>query len=139
LSDGFVLDDVQYQRPKDTDMRPTRQRRLAGETPAQAATICHPLLPTKYPNLLLFSIPQWRDDRSQSDQQEKIVELLRLIRIVLSSFFGVRNRASHEADFANINIVLLPFVAVFLAACIGAMIFGLVHLVAHSTSTLQGL
>ncbi|CAE6813478.1 hypothetical protein R69927_05292 [Paraburkholderia domus] len=67
------------------------------------------------------------------------MEFLRLTRIVLSSFFGVRKRASHEADFANINIVLLPFVAVFLAACIGAIIFGVVHLVAHSASTMQGL
>lgn len=67
------------------------------------------------------------------------MEFVRLIRIVLSSFFGVRKRASHEADFANINIVLLPFVAVFLAVCIGAMILGVVHLVANSTSTLQGL
>jgi len=66
------------------------------------------------------------------------VRYLRLIRIVLSSFFGVRKRASHEADFANINIVALPFVAFFLAACIGAIIFGIVHLVAHSTSTMQG-
>ena len=67
------------------------------------------------------------------------MELLRLIRIVLSSFFGVRKRASHEADFANVNIVLLPFVAVILAVCIGAVILGVVHLVADSTSTMQGL
>jgi len=66
------------------------------------------------------------------------MEFLRLVRIVLSSFFGVRKRASHEADFANVNLVLLPFVAVFLAACIGGVIFGVVRLVAHSTSMLQG-
>lgn len=66
------------------------------------------------------------------------MEFLRLVRIVLSSFFGVRRRASHEADFANVNIVLLPFVAVLLAACFGAILFGVVHLVAHSTSTMQG-
>lgn len=66
------------------------------------------------------------------------MEILRLIRIVLSAFFGVRKRASHEADFANINIVALPFVAVFLAACVGGCIFGAVHLIAHSTSTMQG-
>lgn len=71
--------------------------------------------------------------------RSRTMEFLRLTRIVLSSFFGVRKRASHEADFANINIVLLPFVAVFLAACIGAIIFGVVHLVAHSASTMQGL
>ncbi|MEM5436507.1 DUF2970 domain-containing protein [Paraburkholderia diazotrophica] len=66
------------------------------------------------------------------------MEILKLIRIVLWSFFGVRKSASHEADFANVNIVLLPFVAVVLAACIGGTIFTLVHLVTHATPTLQG-
>ena len=66
------------------------------------------------------------------------MELLKLVRIVLWSFFGVRKRKSHEADFANVNIVLLPFVAVILAACVGGTIFTVVKLVAHSTGTLQG-
>jgi nitric oxide reductase large subunit len=66
------------------------------------------------------------------------MEFLRLVRIVLSSFFGVRKRASHEADFANVNFVLLPFVAVLMAVVIGAIIFGCVHLVADSTSAMQG-
>ncbi|MGA7782657.1 MAG: DUF2970 domain-containing protein [Paraburkholderia sp.] len=66
------------------------------------------------------------------------MEFLRLVRIVLSSFFGVRKRASHDADFANVNFVMLPFVAVFLAVLIGAIIFGFVHLVTESTSAMQG-
>ncbi|QYD72580.1 DUF2970 domain-containing protein [Paraburkholderia edwinii] len=66
------------------------------------------------------------------------MEFLRLVRIVLTSFFGVRKRASHESDFANVNIVLLPFVAVLMAFCIGAVIFGVVHLVAQATGTMQG-
>lgn len=66
------------------------------------------------------------------------MEFLRLVRIVLSSFFGVRKRASHEADFANVNFVLLPFVALLMAALIGATIFGFVHLVADSASAMQG-
>ena len=66
------------------------------------------------------------------------MEFLRLVRIVLSSFFGVRNSASHEADIANVNFVLLPFVAVFLAVAIGGIIFGFVHLVADSTNAMQG-
>ena len=66
------------------------------------------------------------------------MEFLRLVRIVLSSFFGVRKRASHEADFANVNFVLLPFVAVFMAVVIGAIIFGCVHLVAGAASAMQG-
>jgi Protein of unknown function (DUF2970) len=70
--------------------------------------------------------------------QEPVMEFLRLVRIVLSSFFGVRKRASHEADFANVNMVLLPFVAVLLAACFGAILFGVVHLIAHSTNAMQG-
>jgi hypothetical protein len=96
------------------------------------------LLTSYFTKLLLFSIRDCVDHGGKPDQQESIVEFLRLVRIVLSSFFGVRKRASHEADFANVNIVLLPFVAVFMAACIGAIIFGMVHLVAQSTSTMQG-
>ncbi|QCP53044.1 DUF2970 domain-containing protein [Trinickia violacea] len=64
---------------------------------------------------------------------------LRMVRIVLWSFFGVRKSASHEADFANVNFSFLPFVAVLLALCVGAAIFGVVLLVAHPTATIQGL
>jgi len=66
------------------------------------------------------------------------MELITMIRIVLSSFFGVRKRASHEADFANVNMVLLPFVAVALALMIGLLIFGVVHLITGVTSSSQG-
>jgi hypothetical protein len=66
------------------------------------------------------------------------MEILKLIRIVLWSFFGVRKRASHEADFANVNIVVLPFIALALAACIGGVIFTVVRIVAHATGTMQG-
>jgi Protein of unknown function (DUF2970) len=66
------------------------------------------------------------------------MEILKLIRVVLWSFFGVRKSASHEADFANVNFVLLPFVAVALAACIGGTIFAVVLLVAHATPAIQG-
>lgn len=66
------------------------------------------------------------------------MELVRMIRIVLWSFFGVRKRASHEADFANLNFSLLPFVAVGLAALIGGCILGIVLLVAHATGSAQG-
>ncbi|CAN0626441.1 conserved protein of unknown function [Burkholderia multivorans] len=66
------------------------------------------------------------------------MKFLSLIRIVLSAFFGVRKRASHEADFANVNLVALPFVAVFLALCIGGTLFGVVRLIAQSSSSMQG-
>jgi hypothetical protein len=59
---------------------------------------------------------------------------LRMIRIVLWSFFGVRKRASHEADFANVNFSVLPFVAILLALCVGATIFGAVLLVTHGAT-----
>lgn len=66
------------------------------------------------------------------------MELVRMIRIVLWSFFGVRKRAAHEADFANVNFSVLPFVAVALAALVGGCILGVVLLVAHSTGSAQG-
>ncbi|MBP0590784.1 DUF2970 domain-containing protein [Paraburkholderia sp. LEh10] len=66
------------------------------------------------------------------------MQLFHMIRIVLSSFFGVRKRASHEADFANVNMVMLPFVAVAMALLIGVGIFGVVHLVVNSVGTMQG-
>ncbi|MFP6562344.1 DUF2970 domain-containing protein [Paraburkholderia sp. B3] len=66
------------------------------------------------------------------------MEFFRLVRIVLWSFFGVRKRASHEADFANVKFSLLPVVAVGLAAVIAGGILGVVLLVAHSTGTVQG-
>lgn len=67
------------------------------------------------------------------------MELVRMVRMVLWGFFGVRKSASHEADLANINFSWLPFVAVGLAALIGACILGVVLLVVHSTgATAQG-
>ncbi|SAK74561.1 DUF2970 domain-containing protein [Caballeronia ptereochthonis] len=45
--------------------------------------------------------------------------LLKMIRIVLWSFFGVRRRASHNADFAQIKLPLLPVIAVMLAGAFG--------------------
>ncbi|WP_027796024.1 DUF2970 domain-containing protein [Paraburkholderia acidipaludis] len=66
------------------------------------------------------------------------MEFLRLVRIVLWSFFGVRKSAAHEADFAKVKFSLLPVVAVGLAAAIAGAILGVVLLVAHSTGTVQG-
>jgi hypothetical protein len=54
----------------------------------------------------------------------------RMMRIVLWSFFGVRKRASHEADIAAVKVPLLPIVAIGLAACLGATLFGLAKLAA---------
>lgn len=58
---------------------------------------------------------------------------LRMVRIVLWSFFGVRKRASHEADFADVKLPLLPVIAFALAGCFGATLFSVAHfVVSHS-------
>ncbi|WGS52271.1 DUF2970 domain-containing protein [Paraburkholderia sp. D15] len=62
------------------------------------------------------------------------MNLLKMTRIVLWSFFGIRRSASHQADIADVKLPLLPVVAVVLAAGFGATLFGLVKLainVAH--------
>lgn len=62
------------------------------------------------------------------------MNLLKMTRIVLWSFFGIRRSASHQADMAGVKLPLLPVVAVALAAGFGATLFGLVKLainVAH--------
>jgi hypothetical protein len=62
------------------------------------------------------------------------MNLLRMIRIVLWSFFGVRRGASHQADIASVSLPLLPVVAVGLAGAFGLTLFALVKLainVAH--------
>jgi hypothetical protein len=59
---------------------------------------------------------------------------LRMLRIVLWSFVGVRKSASHQADMAAIKLPLLPIVAIGLAAGFGALLFCLARLattVAH--------
>lgn len=66
------------------------------------------------------------------------MEYLRLVRIVLWSFFGVRKQAEHEADFAKVKFSLLPVVAVGLAGLIAAGLLGVVLLVTHGTGTAQG-
>ncbi|SAK54255.1 glycerol kinase [Caballeronia temeraria] len=47
------------------------------------------------------------------------MEFLKMMRIVLWSFFGVRKRASHNADFAQVKLPLLPVIAVMLAGAFG--------------------
>lgn len=66
------------------------------------------------------------------------MKLFSMIRLVLWSFFGVRNSKAHATDLANVNFTLLPFVAIVLAVLIGAVIYGVVHLVVDPTMTMQG-
>jgi hypothetical protein len=47
------------------------------------------------------------------------MNLLKMVRIVLWSFFGVRKRASHNADFAQVKLSLLPVIAITLAGGFG--------------------
>ena len=66
------------------------------------------------------------------------MKLFSMIRLVLWSFFGVRNSKAHATDLANVNFTLLPFVAIVLAVLVGAVIYGVVHLVVDPTMTMQG-
>ncbi|REG49615.1 hypothetical protein B0G80_6002 [Paraburkholderia sp. BL6669N2] len=62
------------------------------------------------------------------------MNLLKMTRIVLWSFLGIRRGASHQADMVGVKLPLLPFVAVGLATGFGVILFGLVKLainVAH--------
>jgi hypothetical protein len=62
------------------------------------------------------------------------MNLLKMTRIVLWSFFGVRRGASHQTDIAAVKLPLLPVVAVVLAGGFGATLFALAKLavnVAH--------
>ncbi|EIF34573.1 Protein of unknown function (DUF2970) [Burkholderia sp. Ch1-1] len=62
------------------------------------------------------------------------MNLLKMTRIVLWSFLGVRRGASHQADITGVRLPLLPFVAVLLATGFGAILFALAKLaitVAH--------
>ncbi|MGV2293498.1 DUF2970 domain-containing protein [Trinickia sp. YCB016] len=56
------------------------------------------------------------------------MNILTMIRTVLWSFFGIRRSASHQADMATINLPMLPFVAVVLAACFGGVLYALARL-----------
>lgn len=56
------------------------------------------------------------------------MNLLKMMRIVLWSFFGVRKRASHNADMATVKLPLLPVLAVVLAGGFGAILFSLARL-----------
>ena len=56
------------------------------------------------------------------------MNFVKMIRIVLWSFFGVRKGASHEADISTVNIPLLAVVAVGLAGCCGIVLFFLARL-----------
>ncbi|WP_284891181.1 DUF2970 domain-containing protein [Burkholderia sp. lyk4-R2A-23] len=66
------------------------------------------------------------------------MKLFSMIRLVLWSFFGVRNSKAHASDLANVNFTLLPFVAIVLAVLVGAVIYGVVHLVVDPTVTMRG-
>ncbi|WP_186249529.1 MULTISPECIES: DUF2970 domain-containing protein, partial [unclassified Burkholderia] len=46
------------------------------------------------------------------------MKLLGMIKLVLWSFFGVRNSKAHATDLANANFTMLPFVAIILAVLV---------------------
>jgi hypothetical protein len=51
------------------------------------------------------------------------MKLLKMIRIVLWSFFGIRRAKSHQADIADVKMSFLVLVAVLVAAGFGATLF----------------
>lgn len=61
------------------------------------------------------------------------MNLLKMMRIVLWSFLGIRRAASHQADIADVKLPLLPLVAVALAAGFGATLFALAKLAINVT------
>ena len=96
------------------------------------------LLTQNQRQLLLLRAQRFRDDVDMETFREKVMDFVRMVCMVLASFFGVRKRANHEADLANVNMVALPFVAVALALVIGLLIFGAVHLIVDGVSSSQG-
>ncbi|KAB0640531.1 DUF2970 domain-containing protein [Burkholderia latens] len=66
------------------------------------------------------------------------MKLFGMIRLVLWSFFGVRDSGAHAADLANVSFTLLPLVATVLAVLVGVVICGVVHFVVDPTATMQG-
>jgi Protein of unknown function (DUF2970) len=68
------------------------------------------------------------------ETKERTMNFLKMMRIVLWSFFGVRKSASHQADMAGVKLPMLPVMAVVLAGGFGAVLFSLARLavsVAH--------
>ena len=107
-----------------------------GEWPQRVASrlLSKELLRSDSVELLLFLPVAPAHDSKHEINREREMNFLQMVRIVLWSFFGVRNSASHESDIANVNFSFLPFVAILLAACIGAAIFGVVLLVTHGVT-----
>jgi hypothetical protein len=57
------------------------------------------------------------------DREGRAVTFLKMLRIVLWSFFGVRKGSSHQADMAAIKLPFLPLVAIGLAGGLGVFLF----------------
>jgi Protein of unknown function (DUF2970) len=104
------------------------------------AAIIIRLLLWKDAQLLLCRAPQSLYDEIDGNawpsinRERCVMAFLRMLRIVLWSFFGVRKSASHQADMAAIKLPLLPLVAVGLAAGFGGILLCLARIattVAH--------
>ncbi|KVD72433.1 hypothetical protein WS62_09970 [Burkholderia sp. ABCPW 14] len=54
-----------------------------------------------------------------------LARMLRMLRMVLWSFFGVRKGAEHQADLASVKLPWVPVMAVMLAACFGGFLFAM--------------
>lgn len=58
------------------------------------------------------------------------MNLLKMIRIVMWSFFGVRRGAAHQSDMTGIKLPLLPVIAVILAGAFGFFLLSLARFAA---------
>jgi Protein of unknown function (DUF2970) len=101
------------------------------DRPADSAS---PTALSNSPQLLLFRALVSADHEAVKETKERTMNFLKMMRIVLWSFFGVRKSASHQADMAGVKLPMLPVMAVVLAGGFGAVLFSLARLavsVAH--------
>jgi Protein of unknown function (DUF2970) len=117
----------------------SRWHRIEGSRSSQGGIACAvarfiSLLPWNRIQLLLFRALRSLYDaidgnaRPSVNRERWIMAFLRMLRIVLWSFFGVRKSASHQADMAAIKLPFLPLVAVGLAAGFGGLLLCLARL-----------
>ncbi len=67
------------------------------------------------------------------------MNFLNMVKMVLWSFFGIRNGAGQRDDIRSANFRYLPVVAVLVAAAIVAILLTFVHVVTHgATMPTQG-
>jgi hypothetical protein len=68
------------------------------------------------------------------------MHLVKMAKMVLWNFFGIRKTSAHEEDVATTDFQNLRVVAILIAAVMAMAIIWLIHLVSNGTSMqMQGL